>query len=70
MKYYDSDVAKMKYDLDVEKYKNDYRKREWFWIFNVMFISLPRKCNYGTLTKIVFCWISFTLKYNYLIIIY
>lgn len=45
-------------------------KGEWFWIFNVMFISLPRKFNYGTLTKIVFCWILFTLKYNYLIIIY
>lgn len=45
-------------------------KGEWFWIFNVMFISLPRKCNYGTLTKIVFCWILFTLKYHYLIIIF
>lgn len=49
-------------------------KREWFWIFNVMFISLPRKCNYGTLTKIVFCWISFrytkiSLSDNYILVL-
>lgn len=45
-------------------------KREWFWIFNVMFILFLRKFNYGRLIKIVFCWILFILKYNYLIIIY